>query len=682
MAPPRKAYTLGPFWLGYAFQAGEEELQFRERARQMMRPAINVWCGYQAVLAVCLALREVATGDLPAALLPLCPIALSSATLFFFNFDWASKHVRYSAELVLAAMCMLLSAYVSTKLFLKAGHNSTTALEHQLVDVVRELSLAGRPQLVEVLNTYVHQKDFEAAMASALGYVIVQLALLAHLGFTWTVASGIFMSAMIVFIVFLSNSYISPGDVFVQLLLPGLVVVAYYLYLSLCIAMLRRRQFAVEQTFETDFNDAVAAAQEADTILNHTLKNTMADASGEIEIFLSQTEQQDSHLVRSMECLRRGMRSCQHRQAYLELSAKKYHPLFTAVQLDEFAKELTAGRQMKVETNPAVVMVDRVLCSLILDNAISNSFKHGHPDHPAVQFDTAVSALPPDMHLPGSVNGVSVTFTITNRANPSLPLITPTFLSHILQGKPPRQDDGLSMLSSRVGLQHSALAAQAHGIKWHLSQSGDLVTFKATMSAKLAPKPADEHPLYNNAADSEALLQGLTVFCIDDSACARRLLAYHLGRHLPTARVCCFGESSGDVTPFVEGILAGVDIAILDEHLDFQNGAMVLGSDLVRQCRAARCTGVMCIRSANVSPAEVSRYRAAGADLVVGKDVPVPKLIEQLKAEVVRRCALSAATAPRSNPFSLPGVPTASPPDLALAPSPLGNHLPLPLVPP
>lgn len=38
---------------------------------------------------------------------------------------------------------------------------------------------------------------------------------------------------------------------------------------------------------------------------------------------------------------------------------------------------------------------------------------------------------------------------------------------------------------------------------------------------------------------------------IDDSACARRLLAYHLGRHLPTARVCCFGESSGDVTPFV-----------------------------------------------------------------------------------------------------------------------------------
>lgn len=29
------------------------------------------------------------------------------------------------------------------------------------------------------------------------------------------------------------------------------------------------------------------------------------------------------------------------------------------------------------------------------DNAISNSVKHGHPDHPAVQFDTAVSALPP-----------------------------------------------------------------------------------------------------------------------------------------------------------------------------------------------------------------------------------------------------------------------------------------------
>ena len=48
---------------------------------------------------------------------------------------------------------------------------------------------------------------------------------------------------------------------------------------------------------------------EADSVLNHILKNTMADAAGEIDIFLSQAPDHDPHLVSSAECLRRGRAS-------------------------------------------------------------------------------------------------------------------------------------------------------------------------------------------------------------------------------------------------------------------------------------------------------------------------------------------------------------------------------------
>eukprot|EP00667_Euglena_gracilis_P001668 EG_transcript_1668 len=659
MAPKYKAYSLGPFWLGYTFLASEEEARFKERFREVLRPIINAWCGYHLLYAVALALQEVATGDLTTTLLPLCPIALTCATLFFFNFDWGSKRVRRSAEWVLTSMCLLLTAYAIAMLFIKAEDMYTDVLENQLADVVKQLNVSRQQQLLDVLKSYIRRKETEATMLQTVGFSTIQVALLAYIGFTWALGGGIVLMTVMMVAAFLADPFVSKLAVFIEILIPAILSSAYFMYLSLSIARQQRRRFAVEQTFETDFNDAVAAAQEADTILNHTLKNTMADASGEIEIFLSQTEQQDSHLVRSMECLRRGMRSCQHRQAYLELSAKKYHPLFTAVRLDEFAMELTAGRQLqKVDTHPSVVMMDRVLCSLILDNAISNSFKHGHPDDPAVDFVTAVNPLPPDVRLPTNASGVAVTFTITNRANPHRPPITPTFLAHMLQGQAPRQEEGRSMLSSRVGLQHSALAAQAHGIKWQLCQSGDVVTFKATMSVKLASKTPVEGPLRSPSSDCETFLQGLTVLCIDDSAAARRLLAYHLSRHLPSARVLCYGESSTDVGPFMDGIIAGADVAILDEHLDFQNGAMVLGSDLIRQCRASLYSGVMCIRSANVSPAEMARYRAAGADLVIGKDVPVPKMIEQLKAEVIRRSALALAVTAMGP--TLPGTFSAS----------------------
>ena len=41
------------------------------------------------------------------------------------------------------------------------------------------------------------------------------------------------------------------------------------------------------------------------------------------------------------------------------------------------------------------MLMDATLCGLIVDNAINNAFKHGHPDNPDVTFTTSTTRLGP-----------------------------------------------------------------------------------------------------------------------------------------------------------------------------------------------------------------------------------------------------------------------------------------------
>ena len=57
------------------------------------------------------------------------------------------------------------------------------------------------------------------------------------------------------------------------------------------------------------------------------------------------------------------------------------------VGLVHFADELTAGRpDVRLQVKDISAIFDPILCSLILDNAISNAFKHGHPETPNVEM--------------------------------------------------------------------------------------------------------------------------------------------------------------------------------------------------------------------------------------------------------------------------------------------------------
>ena len=78
------------------------------------------------------------------------------------------------------------------------------------------------------------------------------------------------------------------------------------------------------------------------------------------------------------------------------------------------------------------------------------------------------------------------------------------------------------------------------------------------------------------------------------------------------------------------------DIVILDQHLDFEGGATILGTDLVAELLQANFAGLICIRSANVAEHDLARYAAAGAHCMFGKDMLMREMLKQMKAAYVR----------------------------------------------
>ena len=85
---------------------------------------------------------------------------------------------------------------------------------------------------------------------------------------------------------------------------------------------------------------------------------------------------------------------------------------------------------MQVRVPDQAVCIDERLCHLILDNALSNAFKHGHCDNPdvqlAIELSQAATATSPDTML--------LTATVTNVAHPARPTITPEFVTQVLEG--------------------------------------------------------------------------------------------------------------------------------------------------------------------------------------------------------------------------------------------------------
>eukprot|EP00668_Euglena_longa_P010730 GGOE01013007.1.p1 GENE.GGOE01013007.1~~GGOE01013007.1.p1 ORF type:complete len:560 (-),score=116.12 GGOE01013007.1:676-2355(-) len=441
-----------------------------------------------------------------------------------------------------------------------------------------------------------------------------------------------------------------------------------YLSMSVVVERFRRSMFLSEVLLARELH----ASQTADSILNHTLKNTLADVAGIIEMFLAGAQERGT-LEDAMACLRRGMKSCRERQVYLKLVGGEYTPVVNEVHLQEFGESLIVGRAVTGRFPDMAIQLDQMLCNLILENALSNAFKHGDPQGPDVQFHIEVEPSPLPQPQPSSQSeaAVRVTFTVSNAANPLRPVLTEEVVTKLLSGQvaDAQPQEVKPVLSDRIGLSHCLMAAKQGGLTVALWQAEGRVHFCITMDTVLVTAECVVD-VSEPVSPITLFPAGLSFVVMDDSLCAQRLLEFHIRRSCNPGEVRCFGADEGDVVLFLQAAQCRADIVITDQHLEYSQ--TYLGTDLVRQLVANGFPGLLCIRSGDDSAEDRAKYAESGAHCSFAKDVPGAQLMEELKRAYVqlkqvaspqppspsaRWANLTAAAAPRgSRPFHTPST--------------------------
>ena len=379
---------------------------------------------------------------------------------------------------------------------------------------------------------------------------------------------------------------------------------------------------------EIDLKNNAESSKKADSILNHSLKNRMADAAGEVEIFLSKysgPEEMSASLWQCSRSLRRGMEMCQHRHALLKLAAGDYVPRFTAVDIREFGTSLASGRDLAEKVFVLMsAQFDVVVCGMILENGLSNAFKHGCPGNQDVRFTIA-------MHESDDPNRVPLEFRVTNRAHPDRPKITDQFIDELIKGTP-NADRHLPLFSDRIGIAHCFMVAKSCGFELSLTQDDDMVTFKLSLIAEAIPEPS------RAARRRWNLPPGLRFHCLDDSGVARRLVVHQVMRHASPGSVRVFGETPDEVLQFVPACMEEpTDVVIIDQNLEYDNGTY-LGTDLLEQLVAQGFEGLLCVRSANCSEEDVQLYVRKGAHCILGKDMLGNEMVEAIARAYIMKC--------------------------------------------
>eukprot|EP00668_Euglena_longa_P007287 GGOE01008717.1.p1 GENE.GGOE01008717.1~~GGOE01008717.1.p1 ORF type:complete len:759 (+),score=248.32 GGOE01008717.1:52-2277(+) len=369
------------------------------------------------------------------------------------------------------------------------------------------------------------------------------------------------------------------------------------------------------------------AALKADSMLHHILKNIMADARGCIDMYLEGMQRHVAHLERGRACLERGMQWCMKRLVLMQIASGSYEPNHSPTDLKEFGETLISGRQrqVKAELVHLLVTLDPLLCSVVLDNAISNALRHGHPDDPRVTFSIACHLLS-EKEEDGKQR--LLVFRVTNRADPDRPTITPDFLQDRLTGEEPADHVAVSPLPNGLGLQHLWLAAAAHNMHLSLRQVDETVIFEASLAVTICDQMS-KNGILTSPHPALALSTGLHVCCLDDSEMARRLMLHCLQVHLHEAKPRVFGATIDEVQEFISASLLEADIVILDQHLEYGSVTM-LGTDVVSQLLERGFTGFIVMRSANSDERHQLHYQQCGAHLTVGKDVPGRELVAQV----------------------------------------------------
>ena len=621
----------GSFWSGYQFKSQDMEDKYLKRFQKLMVRAFQLWGISRILFDVCLPfsyLHRNPTADFFMAYLPGNVVTVVSCLVITLL-----PRFRGNIVLVISIVAVLMAIAAGWVCHVHTREWTVIALDQDLTRVVR--LIRTDKEAMQELEVFLKTTLGASIVNMQMALHIPQVLLLSFAGL-WrsTIIASVLMPMGMMTVLLLSNEV----SQFVALIrsIGGFVMAGFLLGNITTVTLGRRKSFSLEHSFQAALELAVEASRKADSILNHTLKNTMADAVGDIDMFLQKTAANIDimHLRQAAAALRRGMRQCRHRQAYLQLAAHRYQVVLQTVDLKAFASELTSGRQVTLDVCELTVMLDVTLCSLILENALSNAFKHGCPQNPAVRLTITVASSNSAASSAAEDNKVCVKFTVINRANPTRPVITPDYVKKVLSGEA-RRGSGTSPMSDQIGLQHTFLAARAAGMTVSLTQTAGDVVFAGQSELQMATSSmavVDEM----REQDLAQFPNDLHICCIDDSDSARRLLHFNLTQWGGTKNVHIFGKDETEASEFVLKTVELGHIAILDQNLEYGGESSLLGTDLVELLVAKHFEGLICMRSGNVSARDMAKYRNAGAHCIFGKDVPMRKMIEDTKVAYVR----------------------------------------------
>ena len=629
-----------PFWKGYRFKDKLKERKFQQKYAAPVVNAARLWAAIIIIFHIGMPLSFLSSDVRIWFQLAYIPnLVVASVCLVLLSW-MPPKHavIIASVAAVLISAGAGFEAHVHTYEWMAEARSDRPAL---VFDAVQ-----GNATFTHQLQAYVWKETAVHETDSQLIQYGVQLILIVSLGFS----QSTLMCLILMPCSFAAFAFSSPGFSIVAAILRAAILAAasvFVLRLAVMVATGRRTEFLLIEFFE--------ASREADSILNHTLKNTMADAAGQVELFLeggrcSTEEAQPLQLC--VASLYRGMRQCRHRQAYIQMASNTYTLSLQPVRLAQFVGRLAAGRHMEVEvcsvcparaaapssvsvTAPASaparpVSLDPTLCGLVLDNAISNAFRHGATPDPAVRLTVTQREIEgPQLRL---------SFIVSNRADPSKSVITPRFVTGVLDGTNRNRVQPHSAMSDGIGLKHAFAAADLHGMEISLTQNGALVQFKAQVTVSVADDVAvREEP--RRTANLVAFPPDLHVCIIDDSDASRLLLEHHVRSRI-TQNVHVFGEKADDVTQFVDKTVTLGDIAILDQNLEFGAQDNVTGTDIIAQLLDKKFEGLICVRSGNVATEDIALYRGSGAHCVFGKDIPLREMVDDLKVAYMEHTGL------------------------------------------
>ena len=250
----------------------------------------------------------------------------------------------------------------------------------------------------------------------------------------------------------------------------SVVWTAYLVYASHVAESTRKR----ESQLRDDLRAAVQALEDgrrADSMLNHILKNNMADATGCIELFRREHPGDGGKLSTACDILFRGISWCKLREAMLSIVAGRYEAKRCAVKIQEFTRDFVRGRDVALECPSAVVELDTTACNIILDNAATNAKRHGCPEDPQVKLRIDLSPTSPSAspRFRSDAEPTQVRFLVTNAANAARPALNKPWSS--AEPQVPLPGDGTRpALSDGLGLRDIHTVANACGMEAALWQ--------------------------------------------------------------------------------------------------------------------------------------------------------------------------------------------------------------------